>query len=684
MNKPTRLILACLFACFSFVITNAQSPTPLKPGTPIERELNRGQVHTFTIDLDENNLVQLVVEQKGIDVLIVINSPAGKFLNDYDTPNGPNGPENISFVALTGGTYSLAIEPLESGKTSRGRYEVKIVELRKATEDEVKAKKNEEIAIAKSIDLVRDLEGTIAQVKRAESRIRARIRAANLLWDDDEKRAAKYLADATADLKELIASVDADDPEYQQQYSTIWQIRFEMVQLLGEMDPEAALALLYSTAPPASGLPQEQLTQESNLELTVASLMIKANPKRAYEVARRSLKQGYPSELARVVEELKAKDAELASKLATEIIDKLLNEKLSMNQHAALLTMSMLTLNRFTENSSFTQAHSTLAFKTQDDRYKQLLQKTLDEVLSFSLKSPHGYYNSPAIWSLMHGLKSCGDELDKIISGSSAALDKKYKEFTGSSANTVAAQPLTGSVEEVLETIEQSPTENREQLYITLAQRESSTGQTQRARQIINDFVKTPAQRQQWLNQIEQQEITNAITNGRTEEALRLIGAIRSPSNRAGFLIQLASNFGPGQKRSTALNILEQARALLPASPQAQDGEQLHALIEIAEAFASYDSKRSFEILDPLIDQFNELCVAARTLNGFGAYYFDDEELSQDGNTMSETARQLTSVLGILAFVDFERAKSATDRFRLPDIRLKGYLDIATQIIQGN
>ena len=79
MNKPTRLILACFLACFSFVITYAQSPTPLQPGTPIEREVDPGQVHTFTIDLEENSLIQLVVEQKGIDVVVTISSPAGKF-----------------------------------------------------------------------------------------------------------------------------------------------------------------------------------------------------------------------------------------------------------------------------------------------------------------------------------------------------------------------------------------------------------------------------------------------------------------------------------------------------------------------------------------------------------------------------------------------------------------------------
>ena len=74
------------------------------------------------------------------------------------------------------------------------------------------------------------------------------------------------------------------------------------------------------------------------------------------------------------------------------------------------------------------------------------------------------------------------------------------------------APELNGSVEEMLEAIEKTPAENREQLYIALANVNRASGQTQRARQIINDFVKNPAQRNQWLVQIEQQEISHAIT----------------------------------------------------------------------------------------------------------------------------------------------------------------------------
>ena len=45
----------------------------------------------------------------------------------------------------------------------------------------------------------------------------------------------------------------------------------------------------------------------------------------------------------------------------------------------------------------------------------------------------------------------------------------------------------------------------------------------------------------------------------------------------------------------------------------------MNALLEIARAFARYDAKRAFEIIDPLVEQFNDLCTAARTLEGFGS-----------------------------------------------------------------
>jgi hypothetical protein len=126
----------------------------------------------------------------------------------------------------------------------------------------------------------------------------------------------------------------------------------------------------------------------------------------------------------------------------------------------------------------------------------------------------------------------------------------------------------------------------------------------------------------------------------------------------------------------------DQARSLLGSSVQAQDQEHMNALIELARGFGKYDPKRSFEILDPLIDQVNELCTAARTLEGFGQENYQDDELNlQSGNSLSQVMERMSSALGNLALVNFERAKGAADRLRLPEVRLQAYLQIAMQTV---
>jgi hypothetical protein len=159
---------------------------------------------------------------------------------------------------------------------------------------------------------------------------------------------------------------------------------------------------------------------------------------------------------------------------------------------------------------------------------------------------------------------------------------------------------------------------------------------------------------------------------------------MRTPSERASQVTQLAGQIGPGRKRATALSLLEQARGLLPSSPQAVDQDHMMALLELARAFSVYDSKRSFEIIDPLIDQFNDICTAARTLEGFGLQSFDHDELDlHNEGSLAQFANQISDVLGSLALVNFDRAKATSDKLRLPEVRLQVYLQIAEQTIHG-
>ena len=174
------------------------------------------------------------------------------------------------------------------------------------------------------------------------------------------------------------------------------------------------------------------------------------------------------------------------------------------------------------------------------------------------------------------------------------------------------------------------------------------------------------------------------MSHGKVEEALKSLSTVKSPRERASMLLQIAQQIGPGYKRAAALNLLEQARALVSPGLQAQDQEQMSALLALAHGFARYDAKRAFEIVDPLVDQFNDLCTAARTLQGFGLEYYKNEELEMiTGNNISNLSQSLSGALATLGLTNFERAKTTADRFRLPEVRLRAYLEIAHHAINA-
>jgi hypothetical protein len=705
------LILLPFLLGLSFFAVTAQTSTTLQPGVPVERDLRPRQVHEFTVTTKESSFVQLVVEQEGIDVVVKIASPDGKALRECDTPNGDEGKERVSFLAKDAGRYSISISPLDTDGATSGKYQIKLVEVRPATEEEIEAAKNRETAKARGIALLLDLRDAIAQIKSPNTRINAQLTAANLLREHDEKSAAKYLSDAVADLTAVLASADGEDDaeDRMSQFATVAQLRNEVIRVLAETDPDAALSFLQSTTPKYSpyGNPRELVNQESALELSIVDQIARKDPNRALQLARQNLEKAYSPSLLNTASQLAEKNPEMATELVHDIASKILGEeKLISNVEAANLAMALLTYRTVSEKRSevvvadagsippqfaMMQQQKLRPGMLSEQEYKQLVQKMVREVVSYTQSNNRSFSGGDALWVVMSGLRSLGAELDKVVGGSAAALEKKQTELIGNVnnqwvnqfqeySNAIANSPVEGA----MEAIEKAPVEFREQLYMMLATKEAGGGDLNRARQILNEHVSNPYQRSQALKSIEQQELDQAMSSGKIEEALRNIGALRKPGERAEHLLQLAGQIGSDQKRATALSLLDQARSLLPLSPQAQDQTQMSALLEIARAYTPYDSKRSFEMVDPLIDQLNDLCSAARTLEGFGFVYFDHDELDMRGEgALSELAGQMSEVLSSLALINFDRAKAMSDKLRLPEVRLHVHLRIAEQAITG-
>lgn len=110
---------------------NESDVRTLEQGTPVERELTGGGVHSYLIKATTEQFFSVTVDQRGIDVVMTLFAPDGKQVTEVDSPNGKQGPEVVSVVANTSGDYRLEVR--SSDKVAAGQYEVKIEALRDAT-----------------------------------------------------------------------------------------------------------------------------------------------------------------------------------------------------------------------------------------------------------------------------------------------------------------------------------------------------------------------------------------------------------------------------------------------------------------------------------------------------------------------------------------------------------------------
>src|SRR6185436_6084520 len=108
----------------------ADEPT-LEPGRRIERELGPGETHAYPIRCTAGAYLRVVVEQRGIDVLVMVSGPDGGEVLAVDTPSGRTCVETVPFVAERPGAYRVLVRGLEN--EPRGTYVAHVEEPQPAT-----------------------------------------------------------------------------------------------------------------------------------------------------------------------------------------------------------------------------------------------------------------------------------------------------------------------------------------------------------------------------------------------------------------------------------------------------------------------------------------------------------------------------------------------------------------------
>jgi CHAT domain-containing protein/tetratricopeptide (TPR) repeat protein len=116
-------------------IHNPPSAIQLVPGVPIERELAGGEAHAYQIALVSGQYLRVVVDQRGINVVVRLLGPDGQQLAEMDSAKTTRGQESISVVAETSGDYRPEVRAFAK-EPAHGRYEIRIEALRAATPED--------------------------------------------------------------------------------------------------------------------------------------------------------------------------------------------------------------------------------------------------------------------------------------------------------------------------------------------------------------------------------------------------------------------------------------------------------------------------------------------------------------------------------------------------------------------
>ena len=119
-----------LFAAAVLILQAMEPASELKPPVQTARQLATTP-HTYLIAMNRGQALIGSVEQKGIDVVIVLRDPGGAVVFEMDSPNGSNGPEPIAWIAPATGRFVMEIRPFAA--STSGGYELNLEALRPAT-----------------------------------------------------------------------------------------------------------------------------------------------------------------------------------------------------------------------------------------------------------------------------------------------------------------------------------------------------------------------------------------------------------------------------------------------------------------------------------------------------------------------------------------------------------------------
>jgi hypothetical protein len=549
-----------------------------------------------------------------------------------------------------------------------------------------------------AVALLRDAAEEAQSLKLVENRVRAYTVAASALWPRDEKAARAFYKSVADALAAYGSSLDPEDPQFSNSAQSLMQMRGELVQSLAQLDPKLALEYLRATrtmrTEDARALGLQLDAQEQQLELGLAARVASQDPASALRMAEASLRRGVTSSLVQVLQELRTKDPEAASRLAAEIVKRLRSENLLTNYEAAAVAQQLLTISQpdappppraqvaaggFAVKAAApggAPAAPLLDAQTRAD----LVEKILSTAASEGQNQPGTYNVFNALQMLMPEVEKTNPARAESLRKRAAAMERTFNP-QADAWREYREISEKGNVDALLEAAPKAPPEVRDQLYTQAVWKAMGDGDAERARQIV-DSISNPQQRGQMRKTVEAQSQMRAAQQGNFAEARAAVSRLPTAEERLTALIQIAAIATSKGDARTARQMLSEAGALVAAQPAGP--QQFNAQLQLAEVYSQTDPGAGFELIESSIARLNELLDAAASLEGFYQDSFRDGELRpQYGYVWGNLVSRCATTLATLAPSDFERASADAKSFRRADVRVAVELQLAQGVLGG-
>lgn len=587
-------------------------------------------------------------------------------------------------------------------------------------------------------------------LRLAENRVRIQIRAADMLWDQNQGRARGLFAMAAEGVTELgrtpvntnnRRTMAGDVNGFVFQGNAFrgnfpgaanlnnFQLRQELILTAARHDANLAYQLLASTKPPANiqaiadsrGPRGAQLMSDDNLEQTLLGRIAALDPKLAAQNADQMLEKGqFPTSLSEVINQLYKQDPDAADKLADKTVKKIQAANILTKTDVSGLVQTLLRGGPrpvVDPNSSTAKTQASTSSGPQPVLGQTMYVDLLSTVVDAALKAGPATQNNQRgggpqaarrgvtvgtqnaapqpptdaqieqnnARRLLSGLQMSLPLIDQYLPSKALLVRQKMTEL-GMTNNPMMNLAQTFSTfrdgqitaDALLQAAQTAPQQMQSRLYQQAANKAIDEGDTERARQIANDHLQNNA-RDSVMQRIDFREMAKKAEGERIDEVRQTVARLQTDNEKIDLLIQVARDTQKTNQKF-AIQILEDAKQLV--NRRATSYDNFEQQLRVSRAFASVDPSRSFEVLEPGINQLNELLSAASVLSGFEINMFRDGEMAiQGGNGLTAMVNRYGQELAVLATNDFERSETLAGRFQFAEPRIMARLAIVQGVL---